>query len=189
VNSDPGETMIQPTRRVVTGHDAQGRSIILFEDHAPNVTEIKAWPGTGVTELWVTDEAPADLDGTEDRSLRPMAHDPAPLGTIFRVVEIPPESADRTIDAEGAFEELGSRNRPGAEASAKHPSMHRTDSIDYLVVISGEMTMVMDEGETLLRPGDCIVQQGTYHAWVNTGTEPCLLAAVLIDAKPPTILR
>ena len=181
--------MIRPIHRVVTGHDADGRSVILFDDHAPNATEIAAAPGTGVTELWVTDEAPAALDDDVDRSLRPMRHDPASQGTIFRVVEIPPEAEGNAIDAEAVFEELGSRNRPPSEVSAKHPTMHRTDSVDYLVVISGEMTMVMDEGEVLLRPGDCIVQQGTYHGWVNTGTEPCLLAAILVDAQPPSVLR
>jgi mannose-6-phosphate isomerase-like protein (cupin superfamily) len=180
--------MIQSIRRVVTGHDDDGRSIILFDDDAPNATELQAWPGTGVTEVWVTEEMPVDLDSRADRSLRPMQHDPVPSGTIFRVVEIPPEASRSAIDAERAFEELGSKNRPPAEASAKHPSMHRTDSIDYLVVISGEMYMVMDEGEVLLRQGDCIVQQGTYHAWSNRSDRPCLLAAVLVDAKRPAVL-
>ncbi len=181
--------MIRPIHRVVTGHNADGKSVILFDDNAPNVTEIKAAPGTGVTEVWVTDEAPANLDNETDRSLRPMRHDPVAQGTIFRVVEIPPETAGQAIDAEKTFEELGSKNRPSAEATAKHATMHRTDSVDYLVVISGEMTMVMEEGEVLLRPGDCIVQQGTYHGWVNTGTEPCMLAAILIDAQPPSVQR
>ena len=81
------------------------------------------------------------------------------------------------------FGELGSTHKPKAEDSAKHPSMHKTDSIDYLVVIAGEMWMVMEEGEVLLRQGDCIVQRGTNHAWVNRSGKPCLLAAVLIDAE------
>lgn len=176
--------MLQKIHRVVTGHDAQGRATILLDDHAPNVTDLKGWPGAGVTELWVTNEMPVDNLGREDRSLRPLRHDPTPGGTIFRVVEIPPERAGAKIDTASTFGQLGSTHKPRAEDIAKHPTMHKTDSIDYLVVISGEMWMVMEEGEVLLRAGDCVVQRGTNHAWVNRGDKPCLLAAVLVDAKP-----
>ena len=83
--------------------NAAGKATILFNDYAPNVTAIKGWPGLGVTEVWVTDEMPVDNNGGKDRSLRPMRHDPTPSGTIFRVVEIPPESAGTTIDAGATF--------------------------------------------------------------------------------------
>jgi hypothetical protein len=85
--------MLQKIRRVVTGHNAAGKAVILFDDHAPNVNPLKGWPGAGVTEIWVTDEMPVSNLGSTDRSLRPMRHDPTPSGTIFRVVEIPPERA------------------------------------------------------------------------------------------------
>ena len=176
--------MVQKIRRVVTGHDENGRASILFDDLAPNVTELNGWPGAGVTEIWVTDEAPVNNSGAADRSLRPLRHDPTTTGTIFRVVEVPPEKAGAGIDAAATFGQLGSTHKPRAEDSAKHPTMHKTDSIDYLVVISGEMSMVMEEGEVLLRQGDCIVQRGTNHAWVNRGNRPCLLAAILIPAVP-----
>ena len=91
--------MLQKIRRVVTGHNAAGKAVILFNDHAPNVTPLKGWPGAGVTEVWVSDEMPVSNDGSQDRSLRPMRHDPTPSGTIFRVVEIPPEAAGAKIDA------------------------------------------------------------------------------------------
>ena len=175
--------MIQKIRRYVTGHKPDGTSIVMFDDHAPNATELKGWPGLGVTELWVTNESPIDNKGAEDRSLRPMRHDPTRHGTIFRVVEIPPEGSVE-IDSSSAFAELGSTNVPQADDAKKHPSMHKTDSIDYLVVISGEMWMVMEEGEVLLKAGDCIVQRGTKHAWKNVSGKPVLLAAVLIDAHP-----
>src|SRR5689334_11338052 len=84
--------MPQSIRRIVTGHDAQGRSNITFEGDAPNIMEMAAWPGARITELWVTSEAPADNDGLVDRGARPIRHDPEALGTIFRTVEIPPES-------------------------------------------------------------------------------------------------
>jgi mannose-6-phosphate isomerase-like protein (cupin superfamily) len=170
-------------RRVVTGHNRAGQSVILFDDHARNVTHIPSWKGLYVTELWVTSESPIDNHGDADRSLRPMKHDPDPHGTIFRLVEIPPESTTR-FDAKGIFTELGSSTKPSAADSARHPTMHKTNSVDYLVVISGEMHMVMEEGETLLRQGDCIVQRGTNHAWVNKSSAPCLIAAILVDAKP-----
>ncbi len=176
--------MLQKIRRVITGHDAADRATILFNDHAPNVTPLKGWPGAGVTEIWVTGEMPVDNSGSIDRSLRPLRHDPTPLGTIFRVVEIPPEGADTKIDAASTFGQLGSAHKPTGADTAKHPTMHKTDSIDYLVVISGSMTMVMEEGEVELHAGDCVVQRGTNHAWVNRSGAPCLLAAVLIDAKP-----
>lgn len=175
--------MGQPIRRIVTGHQ-DGRATLMINDLAPNATEIKGWPGLWVTELWTTNESPADnLQWGTDQGARPMRHDPTPHGTIFRVVEIPPESQGK-IDAKQAFEALGSTNKPSATDSAKHASMHKTNSIDYLVVIAGEMWMVMEQGEVLLRPGDCIVQRGTNHAWVNKSDKPCLLAAILIDAKP-----
>ena len=171
------------TRRVVTGHDAAGRSIISFDDHGTNVTHIPSWEGLYVTELWVTAEMPVDNSGDADRALRPMKHDPDKAGTIFRLVEIPPESKT-TFNAKGIFTELGSSNRPSEKDSSRHPTMHKTNSVDYLVVISGEMIMAMEEGETLLKAGDCIVQRGTNHAWINRSSSPCLLAAVLVDAKP-----
>jgi len=175
--------MLQKIRRIVTGHQ-DGRATIMINDLAPNATEIRGWPGLGVTELWVTSESPVDNSRWgEDQGARPMRHDPTPHGTIFRVVEFPPESQGK-IDPKLAFESLGSHNKPSADDSSKHPSMHKTNSIDYLAVISGEMWMVMEEGEVLLRPGDCIVQRGTNHAWVNKSDKPCLLAVVLIDAQP-----
>ncbi len=176
--------MRQSVRRIVTGHHDDGRSMVMISDSGPNMTEIKGWPGLWVTELWTTEEMPIDNQRTDDRGARKMRHDPGPMGTIFRVVEIPPESADHKIDPKTAFEHLGSENKPSSSDSAKHASMHKTDSVDYLVIISGEMSMLMEDGEILLKAGDCIVQRGTNHAWVNKSGKPCVLAAVLVDAVP-----
>ena len=98
--------MLQKIRRVVTGHNGAGKAVILFDDHAPNANPLKGWSGAGVTEVWVTGEMPVSNDGAADRSLRPMRHDPTPSGTIFRVVEIPPESARTKIDAGATFGQL-----------------------------------------------------------------------------------
>ena len=170
-------------RRVVTGHNEAGESIISFDDMGTNVTHIPSWEGLYVTELWVTSEMPIDNNGQEDRALRPMKHDPDPSGTIFRLVEIPPESKT-VFNAAGIFAELGSSNKPSEADRQRHPTMHKTKSLDYLVVISGEMIMEMESGSTVLRQGDCIVQRGTNHAWVNKTDAPCLIAAILVDARP-----
>ncbi len=175
--------MAYRTNRIVTGHNDQGKSIIQFADQAKNITEIASWPGLFVTELWVTGEMPIDNSGNGDSSLRPMQHDPVANGTIFRLVEIPPESKT-SFDPKGIFSELGSSNKPSADDSARHPTMHKTNSVDYLIVLTGEMTMAMEEGEIDLKPGDCIVQRGTNHAWINKGEVPCTIAAILIDAVP-----
>jgi mannose-6-phosphate isomerase-like protein (cupin superfamily) len=175
---------VRNIRRIVTGLDANGQSNLTFVGDAPNILDSAAWPGSRVSEIWVTEEMPVDNTGTVDRGARPIRHDPGPSGTIFRVVEVPPE-ANGKIDTEKAFAELGSTRVPTEEDSAKHPSMHATDSVDYLVVISGEMHMLMEDGaEVLLQAGDCIVQRGTKHAWVNRSNGPCVMAAILVDAKP-----
>lgn len=174
-------------RRVVTGHSPAGKATVLFDGNAEEVLELPGMTGAGVTELWSTDESPVDIDSTVDRA-RPMRHDPTPNGTLFRVVEIPP-GVDAEIDTDTLFDAMKSANRPDETARSKHPTMHRTDSIDYLVVVSGELVMLMGDGtEVLLRQGDCVVQQGTDHAWENRGAQPCLLAAVLVDAHRPAVV-
>ena len=105
--------MLQRIRRFVTGHNAAGKAIVMIDDHAPNATEIKGWPGLGVTEIWVTDEMPVNNHGATDRSLRPMRHDPTPSGTIFRVVEIPPEQSSTKIDSGAVFISSVRRNANG----------------------------------------------------------------------------
>jgi len=171
-------------RRIVTGHTADGLADVKFDGPPTNVRELPGWPGLYVNELWVTDESPAETTGDVDRALRPIRHDPAPGGTIFRVIEIPPEQGLR-IDAEQTFAALRSGNLPSADHKARHPGMHRTDSIDYVVVLSGECQMVLDVAEVTVRQGDCIVQRATSHAWVNRSSAPCVIAVVLIDGKPP----
>lgn len=170
-------------RRIVTGIAPDGRSNITFDGKATNVLPIGGWDGAYISELWVTEEMPVDNSGDTDRGARPIRHDPTPGGTIFRTVEIPPERGS-AIDVDAAFSSMGSHNRPSQADTEQHASMHFTNSVDYLIVISGEMTMLMEDGETVLRTGDCIVQRGTKHAWVNRGTVPCVIAAVLVDATP-----
>lgn len=176
--------MNQPIRRIVTGHDAEGRSTILFDGPAPNVRKRKAAGWTSTT-LWSTDTAPAAY-ADADRSLDVAAVPPPPRGTIFRIVEFPPESAadDAGGDRNAAvLAELGLAADAGAAGG--HRSMHRTESVDYLIVLSGEIDMIMETGTAHLVAGDVVVQQGTLHGFVNRGSVPCRLAGVLVDAAGP----
>jgi mannose-6-phosphate isomerase-like protein (cupin superfamily) len=163
------------TRRVVTGH-AGGKSVVLYDGPAPN-RKVRQATGLASTLLWVTDETPADISGSTDRAAREVGVPPPPNGSIFRLVEFPPGRKEMSRDA--VLEEMGI----GAQGEAKHPGMHRTRSIDYAVVLEGEIDMLLDDSEVHLAAGDVLVQQGTNHAWVNRGSRPCRMVFVLIDAR------
>ena len=166
---------MKPVRRVVTGH-RDGKAVVLFDSAAPN-QKLRQASGLVSTLLWVTDETPADMAGHADRSLREIGVPPPPNGTIFRVVDFPPESGARSREA--ILKEMGVSDQGGA----RHAAMHRTKSVDYAVVLEGEIDMLLDDSEVHLTAGDVLVQQGTNHAWVNRGSAPCRMAFVLVDAK------
>ena len=162
------------TRRIVTGH-RDGKGTVLYDGPAPN-RKLRHASGLVSTLVWVTDESPADLSGVGDRAEREIGVAPPPLGSIFRVVEFPPGRKAMSRDA--VLREMGL----SAQKESKHAGMHRTRSVDYAVVMEGEIDMILDEGEVHLAAGDVLVQQGTDHAWVNRGERPCRIAFVLIDA-------
>jgi len=172
--------MVQPTRRVVTGHDAKGRAVVLIDGAAPNAKLRKA---TGLTStlLWVTDRSPADNCGSADAAEREIGVAPPPRGSIFRVVDFPPADFG-AVDNAAMLREMGIG---AGEGGARHAGMHRTKSVDYAVVVSGEIDMLLDDSEVHLKAGDALVQRGTNHGWVNRGRENCRIAFVLIDAKEP----
>jgi len=174
--------MNPPPRRVVTGHDKTGKAVVLFDGPAPNVRLRKA-SGLTSTLLWVTDESPADISGGGDRSDRKIGVAPPPTGSIFRIVDFPPAAETGAVDNAAMIREMGFEK--SSVGAPRHAMMHRTRSIDYAVVISGEIDMLLDEGEVHLKAGDAIVQQATNHAWVNRGKETCRIAFVLIDAQEP----
>jgi mannose-6-phosphate isomerase-like protein (cupin superfamily) len=169
-------------RRVVTGLRPDGKSTVVFDSQSPHVVEVPVWPGLAMATLWTTAEIPVDNTGGEDRALTPVGHGPLPRGSIFRIYQFPPDSArppecGKLLGLEGATED---------DWKNIHPMMHATNSVDYLVILKGEMTMIMeDRTEVVLRPGDCVVQRGTKHAWSNRGTEPVVLVAVLIEGTSP----
>ena len=141
-------------RRVVTGHDAQGRSTVLIDEQVTNQHSPR--PSATYSVIWSTEELPANNDGNADPSGKSI---PTAIanGSVFRVVSFSPGVAPRN---------------------------HRTDSIDYAVVISGEIDMVMETGTVRLKTGDVMVQRGTIHDWVNNGAVPCVIAFALIGARP-----
>jgi naringenin degradation protein FdeH len=175
--------MLKPVRRVITGHDAQRRSIIASDEASPNTIAISESPAFGMTDLWVTHDAPADNASAGDPAARKIVLEPPARGTIFRVVEFPPDAQIAgKFDRVRAFEAMGASEALDPDGS-RHPGMHKTHSVDYAIVLSGEIWAVMDVGETLLRAGDCLVQRGTNHAWSNRSTQPCLVAFILVDAR------
>ncbi len=175
---------MNPIRRIVTGHDDRGRSIVLFDDHVR--------PGADVPTdvyLWTTDRTPASTRGHDDAARRPLRLEPPPNGSAFRFVEFPPDSALAGMSAEqveavmaGLFARL---DATGCRTDTKRsPGMHRTHTIDYIVLLAGEITLLLDEGEVTLKPFDVVVQRGTSHAWSNRGASPALLAIAMLDAEP-----
>ena len=177
--------MAKPVRRVVTGHDAGGKAIVLMDGPAPN----QKLRNTGLvsTLMWATDETPADISGSSDRAARESGVAPPPAGSILRVVDFPPltTEAAAVLDQSAIHREMG-LGAQGHGATARHPFTHRTRSIDYAFVLEGEIDMLLDDTQVHLRAGDILVQQGTNHAWVNNSTANCRIAFVLIDAQEPT---
>lgn len=174
--------MPNPLRRVVTGHDPCGKAIVLMDGPAPNAKQRQA-SGLTSTVVWITDESPADISGTADRAARETGVPPPASGSIFRVVDFPPLSADRTYDHAAVLKEMGIHDHRSNQA--KSPFMHRTRSVDYVIVMAGEIDMLLDDSVVHLSAGDVMVQQGTIHAWENHGRQTCRIAFVLIDAREP----
>jgi mannose-6-phosphate isomerase-like protein (cupin superfamily) len=172
-------------RRVVTGHRADGASCVLIDAPAPNVKQRKA--GNASTLLWVSDESPAALSGS-DRAARDIGVPPPRNGTIFRVAEFPPGQG-AAVENETLLRDFGIGSDVRRGHPPRDPAIHRTRSLDYVVVLEGEITLLLDDAETTLRAGDVVIQQATNHAWSNRGAATCRLAMVFIDAEEPKELR
>jgi quercetin dioxygenase-like cupin family protein len=146
--------MAVQVRRVVTGHDANGRAVVKIDEVSKNISSSR--PGATACVVWTTESFPVNNIGDADAGLRAVGTT-LKNGTIFRVIEFAPGVVPRN---------------------------HRTDSIDYAVVVSGEIDMEIENSVVHLNAGDALVQRGTIHNWVNRGTKPCVMAFILIDAKP-----
>ena len=175
--------MAQKFRRVVTGHDENGVATVISDTQASCILQRPNRPGVTLTNLWQNEQSPAVMERPDDPVDGPLILHPPKNGSVFRIVQFDPEDPEvlSKLDGKAAFAEMGA----GANVveGARHPFMHRTDSLDYTVILSGEIYMMMDDEEFLLKTGDTVIQQGTNHAWSNRGTKPCLIAFILVDAE------
>jgi mannose-6-phosphate isomerase-like protein (cupin superfamily) len=183
-----------PVRRVVTGHDSRGAAVIASDGALPTVVELVAIPGTVFHEVWNTEGSPAPIGNGEDPSIGALRLPPPALGTRIRFVDIPPDTEEflrhGAAKMQEAFGQISDVEASTVKAGSPHPLMHRTQTVDYGVVISGEITLVLDEGETLLKVGDVVVQRGTNHAWANHSGKPCRMLFILVDGRyDPEIAR
>src|SRR5271155_2893951 len=181
--------MLTPIRRVVTGHTPEGRSTIISDGPTPGGFETPVWPGRGQTAVWVTNQAPAS---NKDDAL-PDLTSPLPgfadgTGSAFVVIQIPPESELDTMDSDQRKKATVPVARIAPNLidvdTSKHFGMHATDTVDYLIMLSGELTLLLDDTETTLKPFDTVIQRGANRSWVNRGTETALIAAVVHTAAP-----
>ena len=175
--------MLRPVRRIVTGHNSDGRSIVVSDEYSPHTKAER------LTDLWRTYSAPASNEDDTDQAAIVVELKPPTNGTVFRYFQIKPESdyqeqgaEQRQQEAAQLFDAMGATSE--RDAGARHQNMHRTDSVDYIILLSGEVTMLLDDGEVAMKPLDVVIQRGTNHAWVNYGSAPAVLAAILVDAQP-----
>jgi len=168
-------------RRVVTGHNEEGKSIVTID--GPPSCSIGEDVG-GLFELWNTDGSIINTKDTSDMADTKIVLSPPKNGTKFRYFQINPtpegvpEEVLQNMAAE-AFGKIGAAHH--RVDTSKHPAMHKTDTIDYIILLKGDVTLILDEEEVNIKPHDVVVQRGTNHAWVNNGSEPALLIAVLVD--------
>jgi hypothetical protein len=175
--------MVHRIRRVVTGHDKAGKSIFIMDGAAPNVLEMASMPGVALTDLWRTKTSPASNSGNGDAATGKIKLEPPTNGTILRIVEFPPDTAWRkTADAKAAFKSIGAGSAP--DHASADAMMHATATVDYIIVLKGEIYAIMDKEEKLLRAGDVLIQRGTNHSWSVRTKKPCIIAAVLVGARP-----
>ena len=171
-------------KRYVVGANEEGKSAVLMEE-AENVQEN---PGIFYrATLWGTREVPVDNSITDDRANEIKTREPFPGGMLFRALELPPDSGDRDAhvrEVQKLHTEVDQKHAPSAADLARHPTMHRTDTLDCIVCVKGEVHLMTDVDDVVMRAGDTVVIRGTNHGWANRSSEPCLLVGCMIDAVP-----
>ena len=174
-------------RRVVTGHDKEGQSIVISDGIAPAEHHNPMVPGQRSSDVWKTTAMPVPLTREEPDPTTGPRDFVAPMGTKIRISEVPPETADlfklTPEQTQAMFRNSGSQIKSTYKEGGRHPRIHRTESIDYAVVLEGEVTMVLDVGEVHLKTGDVVIQRGTNHAWSNRSGKTARMLYILIDAR------
>jgi mannose-6-phosphate isomerase-like protein (cupin superfamily) len=177
-------------QRVVTGHSKNGKSIFTSIGEPPCVVRLNSVPGSEAFEVWATEGIPTVPATGDDLTVGLKSFSPGPGGTRLRIARIPSEKEIAQALPGGidpvAYRQEHIEKLPGIgeRLEIEDPGMHTTDSVDYGIVLSGEIWLELDDGaEVHLMPGDCVVQNGTRHAWRNRGSEPCIMAFVMVGAK------
>ena len=176
---------VRPIRRVITGHDASGRSVVEADAIASCVMIMAGTEDFAVTDLWRLPRMPADNTKVGDPCTLPITLAPPAGGAVLRIVQFPP---DRNYvgkwDPGAGFASLGDSGAQAIDHAGPHEAMHRTQSVDFALVMEGEIWSVLDTDERPLRAGDVLIQRGTNHAWSNRSDAMAIVAFVLIDALP-----
>jgi mannose-6-phosphate isomerase-like protein (cupin superfamily) len=173
---------LRSTRRIVTGHDSDGKAVVVFDSSLQ--AKQRSAGANGMTLLWTTREFPVDMAGSADGAQNHAGVPPVTNGTVFRIVDFAPASPHASpVDHHQILISMGID--PATQGYGRHANTHRTRTIDYALVLDGEIDMLLDDSEIHVKAGDVLVQQGTNHAWVNNGTKPCRIAFILIDGKTP----
>lgn len=184
-----------PVRRIVTGHDAQGKAVIQEDGPVPRVQRIGGATGPLFHEIWNTRSTPAQIDAASGEPKEEgITLAPPKNGTRIRVLDIPPDDPSlhnlTPDEARAHFAEVGAGEASSYDGrNSRHARMHRTETIDYGIVLEGEIVLIMDEGETVVRPGDIVIQRGTNHGWANRSNRNCRIAFILIDGEFDESLR
>jgi mannose-6-phosphate isomerase-like protein (cupin superfamily) len=177
---------VKPVRRIVTVDREDGTSTAIQDGPSPDVRTDPARPGFASTRIWVTDKTPARLKGVRESLDAPHTVEPPPQGSVCRVVTFPPdEGFIRKVSAKDVQDYFDSMGSPGASrhhARAPHPYMQKTRTLDFCLILEGEITLVLDAEEVHLKAGDTVVQRGTNHAWSNRSRAPCVIAFSSHDA-------
>ena len=173
-------------RRIVTGHDGDGKAVVISDAPPPRMVEVGGPDGAKFFEVWNTRETPAVIDRQSGEPDEPgLVLAPPKGGTRIRVIDFPPEGDEirhlTEDDARKQFSAIGGEE--ASMASARHPLMHRTETVDYGIVLDGELTLILDDDERTIRAGDIVIQHGTNHAWANRSGRHCRIAFVLIDGQ------
>ncbi|MFW9875762.1 MAG: cupin domain-containing protein [Candidatus Thorarchaeota archaeon] len=171
--------MKKKLRRIITGHNKEGKSIVAYD--GPPIRF------GGLFEMWVTEKSPANNKHKSDTAKREIKLEPPPKGSLLRFFTVSPNDPSKSTKK---LEEETARGYAAIDAShcrpdtSRDPRMHKTKTVDYIILLEGEVTLLLDEDEVNLKPFDVVIQRGTNHAWINKGSNPALLVAVLIDAEP-----
>jgi uncharacterized cupin superfamily protein len=177
---------MKPVRRIVTIDDDEGKSVAIADGPSPDMRGDPARPGFSSARIWVADSSPVRIGTYRDTVLRTHTIEPPPGGSVCRVVTFPPDETFRAKvgakEVEAFFRAMGSPAASTYSADAPHPYMQKTRTLDFCLILEGEITLVLDTAEVHLKAGDTVVQRGTNHAWSNRSNMPCRIAFSSHDA-------